>query len=206
MLTDADAGGGGGWVGAADGRARGDGEERKRMGKNGNGKEGRGGKKRGKKREGGGERKGEREKEKESVRSYLVHSILYKRAARTGAMLMLMLTLGGGSGRAMLMACWRGGGVGGGGPDLQNHADVIYERSLRQCPFRTLSTSSSRTRHGAPKANDRFAYYWLYCRYLLQGTCVRYYTGRYTPLRVRRREFWPHSLVNRSHLMTGFHS
>ena len=72
------------------------------MGKNGNGKEGRGGKKRGKKREGGGSEK-EREKEKESVRSYLVHSILYKRGARTGAM--LMLTLGGGSGRAMLMAC-----------------------------------------------------------------------------------------------------
>ena len=42
---------------------------------------------------------------------------------------------------------------------------------------------------------------------LLQGVCIRYYTpGSYTPLRVRRREFRAHPLLNRSHLMTGFHS
>ena len=45
-------------------------------------------------------------------------------------------------------------------------------------------TSSSRARHGAPKANDRLPYYRL-----LQGACFRSYTGSYTPLRLRVREF-----------------
>ena len=97
-------------------------------------------------------------------------------------------------------------------------ADLLRKPIYKQNDFPDRSLEPAPQGMGAPQAKENTPGYVLDLPgkpqgstpdtflSLLQGTCFRYYTGRYTPLRVRRREFRPHSLVNRSHLMTGFHS